>query len=133
MLYCSGMEGNGPVRGVVAHRRGNMEALWQFGINAHLVGGIHGLCKFALSAFLCNAVCKHIILDGFIGTERLVKIVDALLRDENCIIILAINLIVCNMVYNGICLLLVDKANHFGDKLLGIIFKHVELIRMQSF
>ena len=42
MLHLIPVEGNGPVRGVIANGRGNGEALWQLGIDADLTNPLGG-------------------------------------------------------------------------------------------
>ena len=89
VLYRPFVEGDSPVRGIVADRCRNMESLGELCVNANLFCGIQILNKLALAAHAVSGVTigKHIILNGFLREESFLKAVAGFLSGEDKIAI----------------------------------------------
>ena len=74
VLYRSFIEGDCPVGRIVTHRCGDVETSRQLGVDADFLGLIKILSEAALDTVLRNPVRKHIVLNGLVGTESLIKV-----------------------------------------------------------
>ena len=78
--------------------------------------------------FFGRAISEHIVLNGFLCEERLIKALCVFLGRKDCAVIFSLNRIVGDMFYNHCSFLLVDKSDHLGDKFFWVILEHIELI-----
>lgn len=132
VLHSPIMEGDGPVRGVIAHGGGDVEALRELCIDTDLVGGIQILGKLTLNALFRCSVGEHIILDCLGGMEGLVKALAALFGGKDVVFVGTADLVVGNMIHDHRGLLFVDELDDLGDELLRIVLEHQELISTES-
>lgn len=133
VLYSSLVESNRPARGIVAHRRRNMESTRQLGINANFLCCIQILCKPTFYTLLCRAICKDIILNCFGGMEGFLKVIHALVSREDSVVIAPFDGVVGDMIHNGSGFLFIDKPDNLSDEFFRVILEHRELLRPQPF
>ena len=115
MAHAAFLEGDGPVWGVVAHRRGNLERSRQFGVDCHLRGGIHILGEPALAV----GVREHEALDVLLSLVRLARVVGHALG-ENSLVVDVVDLVVADVLNDHRRLLRHDERSGLLDELLGV-------------
>lgn len=126
------VESDCPVRRIVAHRRRNLEGSRQLGIDTHLVCCVQILSKLSFNALVGRAVREHIVLNGFLCKESLIKALRCLFSREDGAVIFALNGIVENMLHDHCGFLFVDESDDLCDELLRVIPEHIELIHTDA-
>ena len=129
VLHHALVEGNGPVRGVVAHGRRDGEALRQLCIDTDFFCQVHVLCHAPLHALtvLGIAVRKDVILDVLLRTVRPGEVA-VLLGGEDGAVVGSLRAAVGDLLNDHRGLLLIDESDSLDDEFLRVVAEHGKLI-----
>lgn len=97
-FYCSFVESDCPVGGIVSDRSRNMEFSRQLCVNAYFIGIIQVLSELEFYTLFSVTVGKHIILNVSACPECLINTCVRLLNSEYSTVICTLDLVIWNVI-----------------------------------